>query len=86
MKDAIEELRRSGVLVGMFRPITLWPSPESKLREIGKKIDKIIVIELNLGQYVNEIQRIIGDKIRFYGKSNGRAITPNEIINIVKEM
>lgn len=84
VKEAVNELRKNGVKVGMFRPITIWPSPQKKLKELGERFDKILTIELNLGQYVNEIERIMKKDIRFYGKANGRAISPNEVIKAVR--
>lgn len=83
-KDAVNELRKNGLKVGLFRPKTIWPSPESKLKELGKKFSKILVVELNLGQYVKEIERVMKKDIEFFGKANGRAISPNEIIEKVK--
>ena len=83
-KDAVNELRKNGLKVGLFRPKTIWPSPESKLKELAKKFSKILVIELNLGQYVKEIERVMKKDIKFFGKANGRAISPNEIIEKVK--
>lgn len=83
-KEAINELRKNGVKVGLFRPLTIWPSPEKKLKELGERFNKILTIELNLGQYVKEIERIMKKDIRFYGKANGRAISPNEIIKAVR--
>lgn len=83
-KDAINELRKSNIKIGLFRPITLWPSPEKKIAELGVRFKKILVVELNLGQYVKEIERIVKKEVKFYGKANGRAISPNEIINEVK--
>lgn len=83
-KEAINILRKEGIKVGLFRPITLWPSPSEKLAELGGRFDKILVIELNLGQYLSEIERIMKRELRFYGKANGRAIAPNEIINAIR--
>lgn len=83
-KDAINELRKNNIKIGLFRPITLWPSPEKKIAELGARFKKILVVELNLGQYVKEIERIVKKEVKFYGKANGRAISPNEIINEVK--
>lgn len=83
-KEAINELRKNGVKVGLFRPLTIWPSPKEKLAELGKKFEKILVVELNLGQYLAEIERIMKKEVRFYGKANGRSISPNEIIKEVR--
>ena len=36
-KGAIKRLRDNGMKVGLFRPITLWPFPELKLRALSAK-------------------------------------------------
>lgn len=85
-KEAVDKLRKEGVKVGIFRPITLWPSPEAKLKEIGSKFNKILVTELNMGQYLEEIQRCTMRKdFKTLLKANGRPISPSEIINKIKE-
>lgn len=84
VKDAINEMRSQGIKVGLFRPKTIWPSPELKLKELGKRFDKILVIELNLGQYVKEIERVMKKDVKFYGKANGRAIAPSEVLQAVR--
>jgi len=61
-KEAIRQLREEGIKVGLFRPITLWPSPEEKIDELCNKFDKILVAEMNKGQYFKEIQRASGKK------------------------
>lgn len=86
-KVAINRLREEGIKAGLFRPITLWPSPKEKLKEIGAKFDKILVIELNLGQYLEEIERTTKrDDIYTLLKANGRPISPDEIVAKVKEI
>jgi len=87
IKEAVDVLRENGVKVGMFRPITLWPSPEQRMLELGKKFDKVLVVELNQGQYLEEVQRSMGrlniDKLT---KTNGRPFSPADIIEKVKEL
>jgi 2-oxoglutarate ferredoxin oxidoreductase subunit alpha len=86
-KVAVNNLRESGIKIGMFRPITIWPSPEKQLSELSKKVKKIYVIELNAGQYLLEVQRIVSGqcKIGKYGKINGEIISPQEIVSFIKE-
>lgn len=84
VKEAIKQMRSDGIKIGLFRPITLWPSPKDKIKELMNKTNKILVVELNTGQYVQEIERILKKDVYFYGKANGRAITPGEIIVKVK--
>ncbi len=86
-KEAVEKLRSEGIKAGLFRPITLWPSPQKKLKEIGEKFDKIFVTELNMGQYLEEIQRVMKrDDFTTLHKANGRPIAPSEMVAKVKEM
>lgn len=86
-KDAILKLRGQGVRVGLFRPITLWPSPARKLKELGERFNKILIAELNLGQYLLEVQRAcLRDDFKALLKANGRPISPREIIEKVKEL
>lgn len=86
-KEAIKRLRKEGIKIGLFRPITLWPSPEEKIYEYCKKIDKVLVTELNKGQYIQEIQRASQRKdFATLFKANGRPIAPIEIIEKIKGM
>ncbi|HOK62547.1 MAG TPA: 2-oxoacid:acceptor oxidoreductase subunit alpha, partial [Soehngenia sp.] len=86
-KVAVNTLRELGIKIGMFRPITIWPSPEKQLFELSKKVKKIYVVELNAGQYLLEVQRIASGQcdIGKYGKINGEIITPQEIVSFIKE-
>jgi 2-oxoglutarate ferredoxin oxidoreductase subunit alpha len=86
-KEAVIKLRNDGIKAGLFRPITLWPSPEKRLKEIGEKFDKIFITELNMGQYLEEIQRVMKrDDFATLHKANGRPIAPLEMVAKVKEM
>ncbi len=86
-KEAVVKLRQDGVKAGLFRPTTIWPSPVEKLKEIGKRFDKIMVTELNMGQYLEEIQRVMRrDDFATLHKANGRPIAPVEMVATVKEM
>jgi 2-oxoglutarate ferredoxin oxidoreductase subunit alpha len=87
IKEAVSVLRAEGIKVGMFRPITLWPSPEQTMYELGQKFDKVLSVELNQGQYLEEIQRAMGRKdIEKLTKTNGRPFSPADIIEKVKEV
>ena len=86
--EAVHKLRAEGIKAGLFRPIMLWPSPAKKIKEIGERFgDKIMVTELNMGQYSQEIERIIKrDDFTKLLKANGRPIAPAEMVAKVKEM
>lgn len=88
IKEALFEIKKSKInlKVGLFRPRTIWPSPAKRIKEIGKKYEKILIVELNKGQYREEIERIVGRELEFFGRANGRTIDPNEIIAKLESM
>jgi len=86
-KESIRHLRKEGIKAGLFRPITIWPSPAAKIKDHTDKIEKVLVVELNIGQYHSEIQRAAA-RLDIDGlfKVNGRPISPHEIVSKVKEL
>jgi len=59
---------------------TLWPVPGDLIREKAAGFDHILVAEMNLGQYVHEIQKVLAKKpIAFLGRMDGELITPSQI-------
>ena len=85
-KEAILRLREEGIKVGLFRPITLYPVASEKIASVVSKFEKVLVSELNMGQYLEEIQRVsLRNDIISLHRANGRPITPSEIISKVRE-
>lgn len=86
-KSAIDLLREKGRKIGLFRPITIWPSPKQQIEILAKKVKRISVIEMNLGQYYLEIDRIAGKytNVTKYGSVNGELVSPDEIISFIEE-
>lgn len=85
--EAINRLRKEGIKVGMFRPLTIWPSPAKRIKELMTRFDKVLVAELNMGQFSDEVQRVSGrSNFDTLFKVNGRPLSPLEIIEKVKGM
>ncbi len=79
-RAATDQLRSKGTPVSLLVLKTLWPVPEIILRQAARNADRVLVVEMNLGQYVLEVQRVLGEsKVDFYGKMSGPLITPAEI-------
>ncbi len=87
-RNAVKTLRADGYKVGLFRPITIWPSPQQRLSELSKKVNHILVAEMNLGQYVEEVERIVKSDavVQHIGRANGEVLMPSEIVAAVKEV
>ncbi|MTI70233.1 MAG: 2-oxoacid:acceptor oxidoreductase subunit alpha [Firmicutes bacterium] len=87
-KTAVDMANNEGLNVGLFRPITIWPTLEKQIIDLAKKVDKIIVAEMNLGQYALEVERLASKytQVHHLGKIDGDLITPNEILSKIKEV
>lgn len=87
-KSAMKQLRSKGVKVGTMRPISIWPFPERRLRELAEKVNTIIVPEMNLGQLVLEVERICCGKAKIerLNKVSCEIIYPEEIVRKIEEV
>ncbi len=72
-KEAMEIARQKGIKVGLVRPITLWPFPEKVIAENVDRLKAFLVIEMSLGQMVEDVQLAAKGKcpVYFYGKPGG---------------
>ena len=89
-KAAIATARAEGIKVGLLRPLTIWPFPDDAVRKMLRNVDTVIVPELNQGQLIHEVQRLTKDKsdggLIPINKVSGELITPNDILNKIKEV
>ncbi len=79
---AVGTLRKQGVKAGLFRPVTLWPFPEAAFREAAGGAKMILVPEMNAGQLILEIERLVDDDTAVAGVNYfyGDPITPQQIV------
>jgi 2-oxoglutarate ferredoxin oxidoreductase subunit alpha len=93
-KTAIREARRQGVLVGLLRPITLFPFPFTPLEELSqgsrraKGAKSILVVEMNAGQMVEDVQLGVRGRVplHFYGRTGGTVPLPDEILDQILKL
>ncbi len=80
-RDVVNEVRKGGGKVSLIIVKSIWPIPEKSLVRLVGNHKKIIVPELNLGQYVLEIERIFPDKmVEAVNRVDGKLISPETII------
>lgn len=76
----VQKLRAQAHHISLLVLQCLYPVPESLLQtEIGK-VSRVVVVEMNLGQYVREIERVSGAiEVEFLGRMDGELLSPDEI-------
>jgi 2-oxoglutarate ferredoxin oxidoreductase subunit alpha len=57
--DAVVKAREQGVKAGLFRLKTLWPLPEEEISALADSVDAILVVEMNAGKLVKEVERVV---------------------------
>jgi 2-oxoglutarate ferredoxin oxidoreductase subunit alpha len=79
---AVRELRARGRRVSSLVLQTLWPVPETAIRRALRGIRKIIVPEMNMGQYRIEVERLAPSDVEVVGitKMNTLLVSPREIL------
>jgi 2-oxoglutarate ferredoxin oxidoreductase subunit alpha len=81
---AVRELQRRGKPASLLVLKTLWPVPEAAVRRAAAGVPRVLVVEMNLGQYVREIERLLpGQAVGFCGQMDGRLIAPETIVEAV---
>ncbi len=86
-KMAVREAAKQGIRAKLLRPVTVWPMPEKRIVEIAENVKKVIVVEMNKGQMADEIRKYVcEDKIVSLNRLNSEMISPDEILNAVKEV
>lgn len=85
---AIRIARQSKVKVGLFRPITIWPVPSARLKELLGRVEAVLFAEMNLGQYAKEVLSLTKKnlKVKLVTKVGGVLITPEEILDGINEL
>ena len=90
-RSALEAMRISrsrGMPVGVLELVTLWPFADHHVRKACEGAKAVIVPEMNLGQVIREVQRVVKGNIPIVGvnKVDSTAIKPTEILEKLEEV
>jgi 2-oxoglutarate ferredoxin oxidoreductase subunit alpha len=81
-RSAVSALRKNGIKAGLFRPITLWPFPSTPLAAAASGKRKVLVVEMNAGQMVQDVRLAVGAAapVEFYGTPGGLTPQVDQIV------
>ncbi len=82
----VEYLRPRGERLGLFELQTLWPFPHDLIREKCAKAKYIVVVEMNMGQIMQEVRKATDrpERVFLANRIDGVFITPMDIRNILR--
>jgi 2-oxoglutarate ferredoxin oxidoreductase subunit alpha len=81
-REAVRRARRQGVRVSSLIIYSLWPVPARQVRAAMTGVSRVVVAELNLGQYRREIECLAGSDRQVVGvhRIDGELVTPDDIL------
>jgi 2-oxoglutarate ferredoxin oxidoreductase subunit alpha len=77
---AVSALQQDGKKVGMLRLKTLWPFPDSLIKNVGARAKVLFVPEMNRGQVAGEVRKYVSCEVVSFTQTNGEVIYPDAII------
>ncbi len=80
--------RSEGLKIGLVRPITLWPFPGQIFRDLTDTVRKFLVVEMSLGQYVEDVQLSVNGRseIPLHKRPAGGIPTGEEVLEITRKV
>jgi 2-oxoglutarate/2-oxoacid ferredoxin oxidoreductase subunit alpha len=87
-RGAIKQARASGMKVGLFRPITLFPFPQEQLKALAKNTRYYLDFEMNMGQMIDDVKLSLegAGEVSFYGRPGGVIPTSNEVLRVITRL
>ncbi|MCL4393628.1 MAG: 3-methyl-2-oxobutanoate dehydrogenase subunit VorB [Chloroflexi bacterium] len=87
-QTAVRWARANGIRVGVFRPISLFPFPYARLRELAGKLKALLVVEMSAGQMLEDVRLATRDAlpISFFGKMGGMVPFPDDVLTEIERM
>ena len=88
-RSAVERVRKEGIKAGLFRPKTLFPFPEEKLKEYAQKRKcHFIAVEMSNGQMQEDIILSIGCSrpVDLVNRMGGNIMDVESIMHKIKEV
>lgn len=86
-QKSMDIARDAGIKVGLIRPITLFPFPKKAISDLANHVKGMLVVEMNLGQMVEDVRLAVNGKIpvEHYGRVGGIIPAPDEVISMLKK-
>lgn len=85
---AVRWARKEGIKAGLLRPISLYPFPRHRLQEIAKRVRAVLVVEMSLGQMLEDVERAVCERVpvRLYSRLGGSVPVASEVLGVINDM
>ena len=85
-RSAVSQALEAGIRARLLRPISLFPFPSARLRELAEQAGKVLVVEMSLGQFLEDVRLAVEGRvpIRFHGRTGGMVPTPEDVLGEIR--
>jgi 2-oxoglutarate ferredoxin oxidoreductase subunit alpha len=87
-QKTVDLAREKGMKVGLLRPITVYPFPYERLKELSNQVEFMLDVEMNAGQMVEDVRLAVEGKVpvHFIGRMGGMILSPEDILNKIESI
>ncbi len=86
-KNAVVAARAEGIKVGLIRPKTVWPFPKKPFAEVARKGQKVVCVELSMGQMIDDVRLATECRVpvTLCSRVGGVIPTPGEVLDAIRK-
>jgi pyruvate/2-oxoacid:ferredoxin oxidoreductase alpha subunit len=86
LKAVVDHARQRGHKLGLLRPLTLFPFPTERIRELASKVKGFLVAELSVGQLRDDVRLVLEGRrpVEFFSRVGGVVPTAEEVLEAVE--
>jgi 2-oxoisovalerate ferredoxin oxidoreductase alpha subunit len=87
-KSAMDNARKAGLKVGLFRPTTLFPFPKAALQRLAAKPVTFVSVEMSNGQLLDDIRLAISCRrpVELVNRLGGNLITLDQVMDKINHI
>ena len=86
-RTAVDVAREKGIKLGLLRPITLFPFPEKRIKELADKGVQFVSVEMSNGQLREDVKAAANyDDVHLVNRMGGNVIELKDILNEIYKM
>ena len=86
-RTAVDVAREKGIKLGLLRPVTLFPFPKMKIKELADKGVQFVSVEMSNGQLREDVKAAAGyDEVHLVNRMGGKLIELKDILNEIYDI
>jgi len=87
-REAVDIARADGCKVGLLRPISLYPFPTTRIRQLAGKAYSMLVVELSSGQLIEDVRLAVNGitPVQLLRRTGGMMPTAEDVVEVLKTM